>query len=298
MMNSKQAGVFTELIKKEERARELWKLYHEKRLKETTSMAAAETVSQPFTKLVTDPQTGQTLERTLVKKKKTIEIPTFKTVTEKYRTIEEVPATRQKEIWVKQVVPETYMKKVEVEKTREVKVPVRDLKEVEEEIDIEPPKVIEEKKEEKREERQDPKQTLSEMPKSNMSLGKSINNSNNRTGKGALGGGTSKLTTTNMCTLRSLTSNFIRPSTNDLGFRVRDCDQNGVLVSKVNLESFAEAAGLKVGDLVAYVNNKPTRNMDEFKTVLSTVVGPIYLTIRRRGVPKLILTLTKILKSD
>ena len=104
-----------------------------------------------------------------------------------------------------------------------------------------------------------------------------------------------------------------------LHFRVKNCDQRGVLATKVDAASAAEAAGLRTGDLIAYVNNRPTRSVDEYYAVVAHVSAraaraaccshcsltlssccyslllqaqaTLHLTIRRRGVPKLAITL-------
>jgi len=74
-----------------------------------------------------------------------------------------------------------------------------------------------------------------------------------------------------------------------LGFKVGPSDQLGVLIGKVDSGSAAERAGVRVGDLLAYVNNRPTRNVDEFYAIVAHTHGSLYLTVRRRGFPKLVL---------
>ncbi|KAK3259452.1 hypothetical protein CYMTET_31549 [Cymbomonas tetramitiformis] len=66
-----------------------------------------------------------------VKVKRLVEVPSTELVDELYTVVEEVPAIRKKTIWVEKVVPEKYMKQVEIQKTRRVRVPKTVLKEVE-----------------------------------------------------------------------------------------------------------------------------------------------------------------------
>lgn len=58
---------------------------------------------------------------------------------EKYTEIEEVPATRQREVWVKQVIEEPYLKKVEVERTRRVKKPTTAIQEIDALVEVDVP---------------------------------------------------------------------------------------------------------------------------------------------------------------
>eukprot|EP01006_Ploeotia_vitrea_P058662 TRINITY_DN69932_c0_g1_i1.p1 TRINITY_DN69932_c0_g1~~TRINITY_DN69932_c0_g1_i1.p1 ORF type:complete len:561 (-),score=127.22 TRINITY_DN69932_c0_g1_i1:796-2478(-) len=106
-------------------------------------------VEVPITRKVKVPTKTQKLvegvEIQKVKTKKQVQEPSYKWVEEAYTEIEEMPATRMKEVWVKKLVPETYMKKVEVRKTRKIKVPVMATKEVEveEEVKVPTTKVVE-----------------------------------------------------------------------------------------------------------------------------------------------------------
>lgn len=75
-----------------------------------------------------------------------------------------------------------------------------------------------------------------------------------------------------------------------LGFKVRDGDMQGVVVYRVAGGSAAERAGLRTADVIIYVNNRPARNLPEFRSVIGASVGPVLLHVRRRGMQKLMLT--------
>lgn len=76
-----------------------------------------------------------------------------------------------------------------------------------------------------------------------------------------------------------------------IGFKVRDGDANGVVVYRVSPGEAAERAGVRTGDVVIYCNNRPSRNLAEFRQVLNASSGPVLLQVRRRGAQKLMLTL-------
>jgi len=75
-----------------------------------------------------------------------------------------------------------------------------------------------------------------------------------------------------------------------IGFKVRDGDANGVVVYRVSPGEAAERAGVRTGDVIIYVNNRPSRSIAEFRQVINNSTGPISLQVRRRGVQKLLLT--------
>jgi len=76
-----------------------------------------------------------------------------------------------------------------------------------------------------------------------------------------------------------------------VGFRVRNSHANGVIVYSINPGEAAERAGLHVSDIVIYANNRPTRNLTEFRSVVNNTSGPIYLQVLRRGTKKLLITI-------
>lgn len=71
--------------------------------------------------------------------KKLVQVPSFKVVDEEYTVFEEREAVREKEIWVKQVVPEKYIQKVPVTMTRQVKKASTEIREVEEMVKVDVP---------------------------------------------------------------------------------------------------------------------------------------------------------------
>lgn len=77
----------------------------------------------------------------------------------------------------------------------------------------------------------------------------------------------------------------------NLGLKLANSEQNGVSVTSVEPKGAGEVAGVRKGDLIAYVNNKPTRNMEEFKAVVNNSSGNILVAARRRGVAKLLITI-------
>jgi len=100
-------------------------------------------VEVPFTRKVKVPtRTTKILPTTVeiqVPVKKLVQVPSFKIVDETYTVFEEREAVREKEIWVKQIVPEKYMQKVPVQMTRQVKKPTQELREVEEMVSVQVP---------------------------------------------------------------------------------------------------------------------------------------------------------------
>jgi len=100
-------------------------------------------VEVPFTRKVKVPtRTTKIVPTTVgvkVPVKKLVQVPSYKIVDEEYTVFEEREAVREKEIWVKQVVPEKYIQKVPVKMTRQVKKPHQEIREVEEMVDVQVP---------------------------------------------------------------------------------------------------------------------------------------------------------------
>jgi len=92
-------------------------------------------VEVPFTRQVKVPtQTTQivpTYIQQRVPVKKLIAVPGYKLVDEQYTEYEEREAIREKEIWVKKIVPEKYVERVPVTRVRQVQKPTTVVKEVE-----------------------------------------------------------------------------------------------------------------------------------------------------------------------
>lgn len=91
-------------------------------------------VEVPYTRQVRVPVKHKRIVPTKVqqrvKTKRLVEVPSFEEVNEEYTEIMDQPAVRNKEIWVKKVVPEHYMAKVPVKRTRKVTRPTTVIKEV------------------------------------------------------------------------------------------------------------------------------------------------------------------------
>lgn len=100
-------------------------------------------VEVPYTRTVKVPtKTTKLVPTTVVTQvpvKKLVQVPSFTVCDEEYTVFEEREAVRQKEIWVKKVVDETYVEKVPVKKTRQVQRPTMDVREVEELVSVEVP---------------------------------------------------------------------------------------------------------------------------------------------------------------
>jgi hypothetical protein len=83
-----------------------------------------------------------------------------------------------------------------------------------------------------------------------------------------------------------------------LGMRLRDGTDalgttRGALVVSVARDSPAERAGVRMHDLLAYANNKPTRSVVELRDILTNSFGPVVLQARRRGGNKLTLNVQR-----
>jgi len=62
-------------------------------------------------------------------------------------------------------------------------------------------------------------------------------------------------------------------------------DRRGVVVSQVDPNSDAAAAGIQQGDLITEVNRKPVHNMDEYREATAGMGDqPVLLLIDRGGV--------------
>lgn len=100
-------------------------------------------VEVPFTRKVKVPTRTTKILPTMVQVqvpvRKLVQVPSFKVVDEEYTVFEEREAIREKEIWVKQIVPETYMQKVPVKMTRQVKKSSTEIREVEELVNVDVP---------------------------------------------------------------------------------------------------------------------------------------------------------------
>jgi len=100
-------------------------------------------VEVPYTRTVKVPvKTTKLVPTTIttqVPVRKLVQVPSFTVVDEEYTVFEEREAVREKEVWVKTVVPETYIEKVPVQRTRQVQRPTMETREVEDLVSIEVP---------------------------------------------------------------------------------------------------------------------------------------------------------------
>jgi hypothetical protein len=90
---------------------------------------AAKTNSLIFTKH--SPHSLPVSPQRRIRTTKLVEVPVMQMVDEEYTEIEERQAVRDKEIWVKKIVPETYIERVPVRKTRQVQRNGTEIREVE-----------------------------------------------------------------------------------------------------------------------------------------------------------------------
>jgi antitoxin component of MazEF toxin-antitoxin module len=323
-------------------------------------------VEVPYSRKVKVPVKTRKIVPTVVQKKvrtkKLVEVPSYKTVEEQYTEIEEVPAVRNKEIWVKKVVPEKYMKKVPVTKSRQVKVPTTVIKEVDDyeivnvagskaiEVDgyrideVEDSKLVEVEEYQTYELR--PFATGKAQVSSTREIGpvrgmhhsRTIGNqvfhvqdervrgidqdsAPDDTARSAGFGGRrpqsqggirgqqqmpqqmqqqrqQQRARTPMMAASGRRSNNTAPQQappggSRLGASVRSTSGNGCVVVKVNPGEASERAGLKGGDIITYVNNRPTRNLQEFRQVINQSTGPLLCQVRRSGVAKLMITIQR-----
>lgn len=300
-------------------------------------------VEVPYTRRVKVPVKTRKIIPVKVQKKvltkKLVEVPSVKNVEEQYTEIVEQPAIREKEIWVKKIVPERYMKKVPVTKTRTVQVPTTVIKEVDDyeivevngskaiEVDgyrvdeVEDSKLVE--VEEYQTYELKPHATgLSRLadqrelgPVRQLHHSRRVGNqvfhvadervreidedsapddvqrstmlatSGRRAAAPAAKKTAAKKKATAASSFRPSASQKAAPG--KLGCNLRNTNSNGVVVYKVDPGGASERAGLLCNDVVEYANNRPTRNLTEFRAVANNSVGPLYLQVRRRGVRKL-----------
>jgi len=300
-------------------------------------------VEVPYTRRVKVPVKTRKIVPTKVQKKvltkKLIEVPSMKNVEEQYTEIVEQPAIREKEIWVKKIVPERYMKKVSVSKSRTVQVPTTVIKEVDDyeieevngskaiEVDgyrvdeVEDSKLVE--VEEFQTYELKPHATgLSRLadqrelgPVRQLHHSRRVGNqvfhvadervreidedsapddvqrstmtatSGRRSAAAPAAARTATKAPAAAKSMKASASQNAAPV--KLGCNLRNTNSNGVVVYKVDPGGASERAGLLCNDVVEYANNRPTRNLTEFRAVANNSNGPLYLQVRRRGVRKL-----------
>jgi len=412
-MNNRQAGAHREMIRKEEKAREVWEAKNLHTLQQQNSvpqddedaglggppgsagdpsinynpdasqiydralrissprMAEDNTddvsrniqkkvirqVEVPYTRTVKVPVKTRKIVPTKVQKKvktkKLVEVPSFKMVDETYTEVVEQPAVRNKEIWVKKVVPERYMQKVPITKVRSVKVPTTVIKEVDdyEIVEVSGSKAIEvdgyrvDTVEDSKLLEVEEYQTYEFRPfaagPAKLLQSKEIGPVRAKHHSRAVGNEVFHVQDERLrdIDLDSIPDDMARASLNDrpqsqgynapqqrappagsqssrvrpsskagaryqqpatparppasIGMKLRNTNSNGVVVHKVNPGEAAERAGVNTNDVITYVNNRPTRNLTEFREVLNNSAGPLLVQVARRGVRKLMLTIMR-----
>lgn len=404
-MNNRQAGAHREMIRKEEKARELWETKNlqylqqqnsvpqdggdddyggpqdnmdqsvnynpdagaiydralrisSPRMAEDNSADVSRTVQKkvvrqvevPYTRTVKVPVKTRKIVPTKVQKKvktkKLVEVPSFKMVDETYTEVVEQPAVRNKEIWVKKIVPERYMQKVPVTKVRQVKVPTTAIKEVDdyEIVEVSGSKAIEvdgyrvDTVEDSKLLEVEEYQTYEFRPfaagPAKLLQSKEVGPVRGKHHSRAVGNEVfhvqdERLRDVDLDSIpddmaRARISNS-RPQSQGppqaqrqppsqrartpqqmravaqvqpvrqapIGMKLRNTNSNGVVVYQVNPGESAERAGVQTNDVVTYVNNRPTRNLTEFREVMNNSSGPLLIQVARRGVRKLMLTIMR-----
>ena len=69
----------------------------------------------------------------------------------------------------------------------------------------------------------------------------------------------------------------------DIPLKQRTQQPTGVLLSELEQESLLARRGLRPGDVIAGANRMNIRNLEEFKEVISSVSGSLYLQVFRQG---------------
>mmetsp|Transcript_12217 Transcript_12217/g.17402 ORF Transcript_12217/g.17402 Transcript_12217/m.17402 type:complete len:412 (+) Transcript_12217:57-1292(+) len=411
-MNNRQAGAHREMIRKEEKAREVWESKNSQYLDggedlgpgdaedvperaasqqgdptvnynpdpaqiydralrissprmaddnqddiaRTTRKKVIRQVEVPYTRTVKVPVKTRKIVpikvQKKVKTKKLVEVPSFKMVDETYTEVVEQPAVRNKEIWVKKIVPERYMQKVPITKTRQVKVPTTVIKEVDDyeivevggskaiEVDgyrvdtVEDSKLVEVEEFQTYEFRPfaaGPAKLLQSkevgpvrQKHHSRAVGNEVFHVNDerlrdidldsvpddvarqglarpqsqggyggqpQSQRGASGSQSQRGRTPSRGGRPAATAP--RQQAGPIGMKLRNTNSNGVVVYQVNPGEAAERAGVHTNDVITYVNNRPTRNLTEFREVLNNSAGPLLVQVGRRGVRKLMLTIMR-----
>lgn len=309
-------------------------------------------VEVPFTRQVKVPIKTRKIVPVKVKKKvkttKLVEVPAFKMVDETYTEMVQQPAVRNKEIWVKKIVPEKYMETVPIKRSRKVKVPTTVIKEVDDyEIvevsgsqaievdgyrvdDVEDTKIVEVEEYQQyklRPEASGPAriENTRDIGYGNGSggsrrVGAQVYHSNDeRLRDVPLEGGMGGLSITG----RPASANPYgrpgsaqrpqsapaqrnyraparapRPTPNQapepIGFKLSETENaNCILVTAVTRKGVAEQAGVRKGDQIWYVNNRPTRNLQEFRQEAGNSVGNLKFSVKRTGGVKVTLTVVR-----
>lgn len=309
-------------------------------------------VEVPFVRKVKVPVKTRIIVPTKIQKKvktmKLVEVPSFKLVDETYTEVMEQPAVRNKEIWVKKVVPEKYMQKVPIAKTRQVQVPTTVLTEVDDYqiVEVDGSKAVEmdgyrvdevqgSRYVEEDEAQQHYNQNYEAMNQSynqNYTTNTNQNYNNapptngmmpNRRMYGtqvyhvdderikdlpvdsqapilpsiqprastSIPGPRHKARATTAVPANRTMNPWIQRAPKPCGFQLADFHVDGVVVKRVSRGSVADHAGVCVGDVVTRVANRPTRTLEEFRSVIDAIpAGNVQVNVNRGATGLLKLT--------
>lgn len=317
-MNNRQASAFREMIRKEERVRDKWHATHQHLFGSSNRTAQNRSLSStgpevrrirqiqvPYTQKLHVPVVKsrvvpvQTVKQ--VPTREVRQVPGFREVKQKYTVLENRPAVRKKEIWVKKVVPQRYMQQVEVPRTRVVRVPHTEVEQV---PDFKTVEVIEHR----------PMSVdgyrIDEIDETNnRRIGAEVFHPDDERVRGLPVDSRANSPSVNgsfraqSATASRQRTRGLRPSTTGSRFNKSQRGLNvmptvplkcrlktatgsripGLSVQGVGHEGAAHRAGLSKGDVIQYVNNRPTRNMTELQKVLAQCSGPLHLTVARGG---------------
>ena len=82
--------------------------------------------------------------------------------------------------------------------------------------------------------------------------------------------------------VRAWAAEYLVPVGKVVGLQLRSGSVTVVAYDE-NLGAVAREAGLKIGDEILSVENKPVSSAEEVRSVLKTCEGPVHLTVRREG---------------
>lgn len=303
-MNTRQAGAFTELIRKEERARDLWNATHGAAFAAARQQSVAVAPASPLstTTNINDPNPARVVDVMVPRAVPTTRLVEVDALTEReetYTEVHKVPATRKKDIYVKKSVEETYEKEVPVTKTRKVQVPTKKLKPVTDWVTVEVPEQRSvDPKEQSRIDREWRETGFNGT--STFSAGSTQGFSSPQ--KTAASSSQSFPATASMSgslgnysfnPSQSFTSTGSQPVR--LGFKLRSSSTapGTVVVYEVEPNTPAAQAGVRVRDIILSCQGHGISSLQDFKNaVRSTSVGPILVHVKR-GADRFVLTLQR-----
>lgn len=262
--------------------------------------------------------------------------PQFQIVEQQYTVLEQRPSVREKEVWVKQTVPEDYIEDVPVVKTRRIRVPVVD-GELREEDGVELPEpdrdedrieVLEMSGDEDVGERDEnledtdpvivypadhetvrdldevsPEDMIAIHTRYELVTPRGSRETTTPGGRRLVvtPGGTKRYSVTQRASGTTtpyygsqVDGNYHLVKPASIGLHVRNAErQSGVAVAKVVPDQPGWEAGFRTHDLVTHVNNKPTRNLEQFRAVVHNSFGPLLVHVNRRCVGRVVLNVPR-----